>query len=116
LPRAFDLRVTLCARSFVGAGIDLFFAEAAPELLADAEEREPQIERPVGSLLEKVGRADVPVLARPRRQVCLQLARRAAGIAAVELGDGLGDGGRVALERARGIPPAGCQDGASQRR
>ncbi len=111
-PGAFDLGVSLGAHGFADAaavrpGGALFFAEAAAELLAEAEEGQTEIEGPVGALLEAVRGADDPVLAGAGREVALEQSRRRAGFARVELDDRLSHLGRVAVERPRGIPGAG---------
>ncbi len=105
-PRALDLRVPLLARVSGDPGVDLFFAEAPPELLADPEERQPQVERPVRPLLEQVGRPDAAVLADPRRQVVLEVSRRGRGVPGVESHDGRPHRRRLPIERPRRIPSA----------
>ncbi len=105
---------SICAWRFariasVTPSVDLLFAEPAPVLLADAKEREAQVEGPVGPALQELRRPDDPVLARAGREVVLEAARGRRGVSGVEVADGLLHQGRVAIERARRIPGAAAR-------
>jgi hypothetical protein len=105
-PGALHLRVALRSRPLADACVDLLLAEPPPELLAEAEEREPQVQGAVRTPLEPVGRADAAVLARTGREVFLEAVHRAGRVAGVEVDDGLLDGGRLAIERPGHVPAA----------
>src|SRR5262249_25676912 len=74
--------------------------------LADLEEREPEVVRAVGPLLEELRRADLPLVARARGQVLLERLRRGGRVARVEFPERALHLRRVAIERMPGIPPA----------
>src|SRR4029077_7458540 len=95
----------LLAKPFV----DVLFAKPPTELFADAEQRQPQVQRTIRPPPQDLGRADDPVLTAAGRQVFLQPARRARRIARVKVREGLLDRRRLPLERPRRIPTATAQ-------
>ena len=88
-------------------------AEAAAELLADAEQSKPQVEARVVLLANAVGRADIALLALAGRQISLEQIRGRARVPGVERLDGVVHRRRVTPEQlVRAVAAAGGQEQA----
>src|SRR5262249_14988384 len=82
----------------------LFVAETLAELLADLEERKPEVVGAVRALFHHIGRADLPVVTCAGREVALERLRGGGGVAGVEIDECPLDRGRVPVERPTGVP------------